>query len=207
LREALELFDGRGEIKELASRKAEIAAILGLMRELGCEQLDQEVKSLAWGLEVYWGYDQRAGQVYQGLVDRYPREVAQTLGCGWQLEKQAANSKDYSVRKRLTQEAEFYFDYAASLLPSGASEIRKAVVEALDGEVRNSSLIENINSALRPLLETCRGQVEQEMMEMFAYAHNHRRFARGKRAGKAPIEILTGKEMEKTWLNSLLETV
>jgi hypothetical protein len=35
---------------------------------------------------------------------------------------------------------------------------------------------------------------------------NHRRFVRGKRAGKAPIEILTGKELEKTWLDSLLET-
>ena len=128
MREALELFDGRGEIKELASRKAEIEAILGLMRELRCEQLDQEVKSLASGLEGYWGYDQRAGQVYQGLVDRYPREVAQTLACGWQLEKQATNSKDYSVRKRLAQEAEFYYDYAASLPPTGASEIRKEVV-------------------------------------------------------------------------------
>ena len=73
--------------------------------------------------------------------------------------------------------------------------------------MRSSSLIENINSALRPLLETCRGQVNQEMLGLIAYMHNHRRFERGKRAGKAPIEILTGKEMEKTWLNSLLETV
>src|SRR5438552_13999567 len=39
-----------------------------------------------------------------------------------------------------------------------------------------------------------------------ATVSNHRRFGRGKRAGKAPIEILTGKEMEKTWLDSLLET-
>jgi len=30
---------------------------------------------------------------------------------------------------------------------------------------------------------------------------------RGKRVGKAPIEILTGKAMEKTWLTSLLETI
>lgn len=79
------------------------------------------------------------------------------------------------------------------------------MVEALDAEIRSSSLIENVNSWLRPLLETCRGQVDQEMLELFAYAHNHRRFERGKRAGKAPIEILTGKEMEKTWLDSLLE--
>jgi hypothetical protein len=35
--------------------------------------------------------------------------------------------------------------------------------------------------------------------------HNHRRFVRGKRAGKAPIELLTGKELEQTWLELLLE--
>lgn len=68
-------------------------------------------------------------------------------------------------------------------------------------------MIENINSALRPLLDICRGQVDQEMLEMFAYAHNHRRFVRGKRVGKAPIEILTGKEIEKTWLDSLITTM
>jgi hypothetical protein len=48
--------------------------------------------------------------------------------------------------------------------------------------------------------------VDQDMLELFAYRHNHRRFVRGKRADKAPIEILTGKELEKTWLDALLET-
>jgi hypothetical protein len=53
----------------------------------------------------------------------------------------------------------------------------------LDAEVRSSSLVENINAALRPLLATCRGQVDQAMLELFAYVHNYRRFVRGKRAG------------------------
>jgi hypothetical protein len=88
-------------------------------------------------------------------------------------------------------------------LPAHAEAIRQEVSEALDAEVRSSSLVENVHSALRPLLETCRGQVEQEMVELFAYVHNHRRFVRGKRAGKAPIELLTGKAIEQTWLDSL----
>ena len=44
------------------------------------------------------------------------------------------------------------------------------------------------------------------MLDLFAYVHNHRRFVRGKRAGQAPIEILTAKALDKTWLDSLLET-
>ena len=122
------------------------------------------------------------------------------------MKRQSTNSKDYGMRKRLAQEAEVYDDYAGSLLPEHGDVIRKAVEETLDAEVRSSSLVENINSALRPLLATCRGPGEQELLELFAYVHNHRRFVRGKRAGKAPIEILTGKELAKTWLESLLET-
>ena len=41
------------------------------------------------------------------------------------------------------------------------------------------------------------------MLELFAYVHTHRRFVRGKRAGKAPIEILTGRELEQSGLESL----
>ena len=207
LRHALELFDEQGEITELTSRQAEIEAIVQLMDALACAQLHQALASFTAGLAGYWGYYQRAEQVYQAYRKRYPHEMVQALACGWQLQRQATNSKAYGIGKRLAQDAEFYFAYAATFLPEVSEAIRKEMVEALDTEVRSSSLIENVNSALRPLLETCRGQVAQPMLDLFAYVHNHRRFVRGKRAGKAPIEILTGKELAKTWLTSLLETI
>ena len=207
LRQALELFDDRGEIIALTSRQAEMAAIVQLMDALACAQLHQALASFTSGLEGYWGYYQRAEQVYQACLKRYPREVVQALACGWQLARQATNSKAYGMWKRLAQDAKFYFAYAAILLPEASEALRKEMVEGLDAEVRSASLIENVNSTLRPLLETCRGQVDQQMLDLFAYVHNHRRFVRGKRAGKAPIEILTGKAMDKTWLTSLLETI
>lgn len=207
LRKALELFDSHGRITVLPLRQAEIKAILAMMRVFGCAKLQQALTSFASGLEGYWGYYQRAAEVTQGWLTRYPCAVVEALACGWQVARQSINSKDYGIRKRLAQEAEFYYAYAAHLLPEHADTIRQEVVEALDAEVRSSSLVENVNSALRPLLETCRGQVEQEMLELFAYVHNHRRFVRGQRAGKAPIEMLTGKDLEKSWLDSLLDTV
>ena len=208
LRAALDLCDSEGRLPALASRQAEIEAILELMRALGDAKLNQEVGSFAAGLEGYWGYYQRAEAAYQQVLARYPREVVQVLALGWQWQRQATNSKDYGLRMQLAQEAEFSFAYAASLLPEQLKRyeaIRNEVLEALEAEVRSSSLVENVNSSLRPLLETCRGQVRQEMLELFAYVHNHRRFVRGKRAGKAPIEILTGRELEQSWLESLLE--
>jgi hypothetical protein len=207
LRQALELFDEQGMIPELTWRKAEIEAIVTLMDDLDGAQLHQDLASFTSGLAGYWGYYQRAEQGLQAFLRRYPREVVQALACGWQLERQATNSKAYGIRKRLAQDAKFYFAYAATLLPEVSEALRKEMRAALDAEVRSSSLVEHVNSTLRPLLETCRGQVAQPMLDLFAYVHNHRRYVRGKRTGKAPIEILTGKEMAKTWLTSLLETI
>src|SRR5438128_470453 len=83
LRHALELFDEQGEITALAFRKAEIEAIVTLMDELAYAQLHQALASFASGLEGYWGYYQRAEQVYQECITRYPRAVVQALACGW----------------------------------------------------------------------------------------------------------------------------
>ncbi len=55
LRKALEWFDSAGRLQDGASRKAEIAVILDLMREVGCAQLNQALASVASGLEGYWG--------------------------------------------------------------------------------------------------------------------------------------------------------
>jgi hypothetical protein len=207
LRQALELFDEHGVIPELPFRQAEMEAIVTLMDELAGAQLHQDLASFTSGLAGYWGYYQRAEQVFQAFLRRYPREVVQALACGWQVQRQATNSKAYRMRKRLVQDAEFSFAYAATLLPEVSEALRKELSAALDAEVRSASLIENVNSTLRPLLETCRGQVAQQMLDLFAYVHNQRRFVRGKRAGQAPIAILTGKELAKPWLTSLLDTI
>jgi hypothetical protein len=37
--------------------------------------------------------------------------------------------------------------------------------------------------------------------------HNYRRFVAGKRKGKTPMEILTGKRQHKDWLELLIEKV
>ena len=39
------------------------------------------------------------------------------------------------------------------------------------------------------------------------FYHNHRRYKSGKRQGKAPIELLTGKPLEAQWWELLLQQV
>ena len=168
MRHALALFDDQGALTALTSRQAAIAAIVTLMDTLDGAQLHQALVSFASGLQGYWGYDQGAQQVSQECITRSPREVVQALACGWQLARQATTNKAYGMRKRLAQDAKFSFSSAATLWPEASEAIRKERLEALDTEVRSSSLIENVHAALRPLLETCRGQVDQQLLDLFA---------------------------------------
>ncbi|HEX4945941.1 MAG TPA: hypothetical protein VFZ34_04735 [Blastocatellia bacterium] len=207
LRRLLEAFDAQGQLPDLAQRQAEIRTVLALLGTLESDALQAEVKSFASGLAGYWGYYERLAVVYEDLCAQHARPVVAALACGWQWERQATNSKEYGVRQRLHQAAQAAYDEAARLLPEGAVARQQAVVAALSAEVRSSSLIENVNSALRPLLATSRGQVRQETLDLFAYVHNHRRFVRGQRAGRAPLEILTGQALEQSWLEALLALV
>jgi hypothetical protein len=46
---------------------------------------------------------------------------------------------------------------------------------------------------------SCKGQVTQATLNLIMFYHNHRRYKSGKRQGKAPIELLTGKPLDAPW--------
>jgi hypothetical protein len=64
-----------------------------------------------------------------------------------------------------------------------------------------------VNSLIRPYLNSCKGQITQETLNLIMFYHNHRRYKSGKRQGKAPIELLTGKPLEAPWWELLLQQV
>ena len=86
--------------------------------------------------------------VYEDLCTQHPRAAVAALAYGWQLERQATNSKDYGVRQSLQQAAQAAYDRAAQLVPADASARQ--------------------------------------------------------RAGRAPLEILTGQTLAQPWLEALL---
>ena len=82
----------------------------------------------------------------------------------------------------------------------------KAIVfEKLDSTVQASSLVELVNSFIRPYLNSSKGQITQETLNLIMFYHNHRRYKSGKRQGKAPIELLTGEALEADWVELLIQ--
>jgi len=79
-------------------------------------------------------------------------------------------------------------------------EIQPAVFNELDEIVQASSIVECINSILRPYLNASKNQVTQAFLNTFIFYHNHRRSRAGKRKGKTPMEMLTGQEKKEDWI-------
>ena len=77
----------------------------------------------------------------------------------------------------------------------------------MDSIVRASSLVEMVNSLIRPYLNNCKGQITQETLNLIMFYHNHHRYKSGKRKGKAPIKLLTGEPLQHGWLELLLQHI
>src|SRR2546429_8623708 len=96
-------------------------------------------------------------------------------------------------------------DFAEGLLDDQFVSHQALVFAKLDAVVKASSLVEMVNSLLRPYLNSSKGQITQETLNLIMFYHNHRRYKSGKRQGKAPIELLTGEALETDWVALLLQ--
>ena len=134
-------------------------------------------------------------------------ELLKVLFLAWQWDKSYIKAKKQPRRDKSRWERDFYLEYAQDLLGDGFDRIKEAIFDELDNIIKASSAIKNINFILRFYLDSSRSQTTQEFLNIFAFYHNHRRYKAGKRKGKTPMEIITGRKQEKDWLELLLDVV
>jgi hypothetical protein len=133
----------------------------------------------------------------------------------WQWNKKSYQTHSPKVQLRAKQEAqsakelleEHYELLANQAELSQFENLRKRVFALLDEIVQASSLVETFNSILKPFINSARGQVSQPLLNLVQFYHNHRIFKRGKRQDKAPIELLTGIELKKKWIDLLMDKI
>jgi hypothetical protein len=81
--------------------------------------------------------------------------------------------------------------FSEGLLDERFGEFKSLVFEKLDSIVKASSLVEMVNSLIRPYLNTSKGQVTQETLNLIMFYHNYHRYKGGRRQGQAPINSET----------------
>lgn len=154
--------------------------------------------------------------LYQQLQSQLDEQTTWLWMLYWQWNKKAQQTHCPKVNKRAKQEAqaakellqEYYQTHARwNKSPNPFEQLRVTVFTTLEQIVQASSLVETFNSILKPFINNARGQVSQELLNLVKFKHNYSRFRRGKRKGKAPIELFTGQNLEKHWIDLLMDLV
>jgi len=138
------------------------------------------------------------------LLDLVPQQILDALVLAWHHEHLSYQSSAKQKRYH-QQESQQWLDFTEGLLENQFEPLKAMVFEKLDSIVQASSLVELINSFIRPYLNSSKGQITQETLNLIMFYHNHRRYKSGKRQGKAPIELLTGEALDADWVALLIQ--
>lgn len=152
LKRAFDLFDDQGNIASPQEKMAEIFAIIELMQQLNCENLNQELVGFAKALPVYQDYFVRAKTSYTQLAEMHGIELVNLVGVAWQYHRQALNCRNYYLKQALLAQSQHYLTWAEAIAVQEFSSIQTNIFETLNANIRASSLVENIKRA------TCKGE-------------------------------------------------
>lgn len=203
---AFDPFNHDGSVRTPVHAEAEIGAIMELM-ETGFDDkgLRAAAKSLRKALGEYLPYFERVVGIVAKFSQIVPEDALRELCLSWQNRMKARNTKDYARRGKFDCKAEERLALAECAGIEGFHEIAGQLFERFEGNVRSSSPIESINSRIRDFLNSSRGQITQETLDMIVYFINHNIAPRGRFRGTSAWQRLTGETEEGTFLDQLMD--
>jgi hypothetical protein len=206
LRDALHICSPHGKLRTPAGVRSELTLLLDMLEELDSAAITQTLKPIRKHLDDILVPFKQAEAIAGELRLVVPHEALDFLVLAWHHEH--LSSQSGAKQKRSHQrERDFWLACADALLDDAFDTLNALVFDKLDSIVRASSLVEMVNSLIRPYLRSCKGQITQETLNLIMFYHNHRRYKSGKRQGKAPIELLTGKPLEAPWWELLHQQI
>jgi hypothetical protein len=169
---------------------------------------EKQVKKIRRFMGDLLNYFEVAEVIVEELLAKHleiSKEVLEAVCLAWQWGKQKVKAKESSRKQYCTEKEKYYYAAAEQKSSGKFDEIKEKILKELDEIVQSSSIVECINSIVRPYINNTKAQINQELLNLIMFYHNHRRYKAGKREGKTPYEILTGKTQTKYWLDLLME--
>lgn len=206
----LNTFDSSGRLRQHEQVKENMEAALHLMESLNHKTIQKKAVSIKKALPhllVYFDDAAIALNNCQELTENDDALCALTLA--WQWHKTVVKSKVTSRKHKAIEQEKFYLELAALFIDDTKkqAELKEEIYAELDQIIQASSMVECINSILRPYLNTSKNNITQAFLNTFMFYHNHRRYHAGKRKGKTPMEILTAKEQKEDWITLLFKEI
>jgi hypothetical protein len=206
LRETLHLCSPQGRLRTVAGVRAELTRLLHMIDALNCTAITNALKPISTHIDDIVVPFAQAEAIDTELRAVVPHEVLDFLVLAWHHDHCSFQAPSKPKRYHHS-EREFWLACAEGLLGEEFDPLKILVFDKLDSIIRASSLVEMVNGLIRPYLNSCKGQITQEALNLIMFYHNHRRYKSGKRKGQAPLELLSGEAFEAEWWALLLQQV
>jgi hypothetical protein len=205
LSESLYLCSSSGRLRTVEGVRSDLTLILNLIEEeINDDKLPKLLKPIRSHLDDLLVPFRQVEQLHADLLESMPEQIIDALALSWHHDHLSYQShgkkKHYHQRER-----EYWLNFSEGLLDKQFDEFKALVFEKLDSVVKASSLVEMVNSLIRPYLNSSKGQITQETLNLIMFYHHHRRYKSGRRQGKAPIELLTGEALQGDWVDLLIQ--
>lgn len=208
LLEELRIFDDNGNLRNRQEAEENIKVALELLESLGVAKIAKAINKVRNTLPDLLNYFDVAKSIVAELMELpIDQDALKILFIAWQWGKETIKCKKTKARHYCKKNEQCYLDMAMDFLQEHYDFIKEEVYMKLDHIIRSSALVECINSIVRPYLNNSKNHVTQQTLNLIMYYHNYRRYKDGKRKGKTPYEILTGKKQEKDWIELLFDIV
>jgi hypothetical protein len=204
LRATLHLCSPLGRLRTVEGVRSALIYLLDMIQEVDDEKLAKLLKPIRSHLDDILVPFEQVESVHGELLELMPEPIVDALVLAWHhnhLSYQSHGQKKHAHQ----QQSQQWLDFAEGLLDDQFAPRKVLVFEKLDTVVKASSLVEMVNSLLRPYLNSSKGQITQETLNLIMFYHNHRRYKGGRRQGKAPIELLTGEALQGDWVDLLMQ--
>ena len=204
----LQVFDKDGNPCSRKNAEENIRIALDYMICLPIDKIKKDINTIYNLLDDLLQYLDTASEVTRTLYTKgIPQDIIRAFALVWQYKKNATKAKKPERRKYFANKEKELQELIKIMLESDFESVKTTVFVELDKIIQSSAIVENINSIVRTFLNTSRNRINQEILNLIMFYHNHRRYKAGKRKGKTPVEILTGKKQKKDWLEMLMESV
>ena len=202
----LQVFDKEGNPCERKTAEENIRIALDYMIGLPVNKIKKEINTIYNLLDDLLEYLDTAGEVVRKLnAMNIPQYIIQAFSLAWQAQKNAVKAKKSERRRYFVNKEKEQLEMIRMILGDDFEPVKTTVFLELDKIIQSSAIVENINSIVRAFLNTSRNRINQEILNLIMFYHNHRRYKAGKRKGKTPMELLTGARQEKDWLEMLMD--
>jgi len=204
LRDTLHVCSPFGRLRTVAGVRSELTLLFNLIEEIEDAVLPKLLQSLRSHLDDIVAPFEQAESMHAALLDLLPQQILDALVLAWHHAHLSYQSQ--AKQKHYHQhESQQWLAFAEGVLDNQFEPLKVLVFAKLDAIVQASSLVELVNSFIRPYLNSSKGQITQETLNLIMFYHNHRRDKSGKRQGKAPIELLTGEALEADWVELFIQ--